>query len=280
MRTVTEQAYGKINLYLDVLGKREDGYHNIESVMQTVSLCDTVTVTEADDVSMTCTDPTLTCGEDNLCIKAARAFFSAYPVEGGGCRIALTKTLPREAGLGGGSADAAAVLRALNRLHGEPFSTEALCAIGAKIGADVPFCVQGKGAALAEGIGEILSPFPSLPDCHIVISNGIGRVSTPRAYRTLDETAPTATGDLNALKTAMKSGDLKECGTALYNRFEDAHPVSRTVVSLLDALGAEGARMTGSGAAVFGIFSEKEKASHACTVLEVAGLKAYLSMPV
>ncbi len=280
MKTVTEQAYGKINLYLDVLGKREDGYHDIESVMQTVSLCDTVTITEAEGVSMTCSDPTLTCGEDNLCMKAARAFFSVYPAKGGGCRIELTKTLPREAGLGGGSADAAAVLRALNRMHGEPFSSETLCAIGAKIGADVPFCVQGKGAALAEGIGEILSPFPALPDCHIVITNGIGKVSTPRAYRALDETAPTAKGNLNALKTAMKTGDLKGCGSALYNRFEDALPVSRTVVDLLLALGAEGARMTGSGAAVFGLFSQKEKAAHACAVLETAGLKAYLAWPV
>jgi 4-diphosphocytidyl-2-C-methyl-D-erythritol kinase len=279
MRSVTEKAYGKINLYLDVLGKREDGYHNIESVMQTVSLCDTVTVTEAENVSMTCSDPTLTCGEDNLCMKAARAFFKAYGAEGG-CSIHLEKNLPREAGLGGGSGDAAAVLRALNRLCGEPFSAEMLCAIGAKIGADVPFCVKGQGAALAEGIGEVLSPFPSLPACHLVITNGIGKVSTPRAYGLLDTLSPTEQGDLSALKTAMEKGSVSDIGAALYNRFEDALPVSRTVVGLLLALGADGARMTGSGAAVFGIFYQKEKAAHACAVLETAGLKAYLAKPI
>ncbi len=280
MRTVTEQAYGKINLYLDVLGRREDGYHNIESVMQTVSLCDTVTVTEAVGISMTCTDSTLTCGEDNLCIKAARAFFKAFPQKRGGCRIALTKTLPREAGLGGGSADAAAVLRALNRIYGKPLSAETLRAVGGKIGADIPFCLKGKGAALATGIGEILSSFPSLPDCHIVITNGIGKVSTPRAYALLDTLPPVVMRDRYTLEEAMTKGSLPEIGFALYNRFEDAHPASRTVVSLLEALGAEGARMTGSGAAVFGLFSQKEKAAHACEVLEAAGLKAYLARPV
>ncbi len=278
MKTITEIAYGKINLYLDVLGKRVDGYHDIVSVMQTVSLYDTVTVTEAKDCTMTCTDPTLTCGEDNLCLRAARAFFAAYGR--GGCRIALHKRLPREAGLGGGSADGAAVLRGLNRLYGNPFSTEELSRIGAEIGADVPFCVKGQGAAKAEGIGEQLSPFLSLPSCHLVITNGVGSISTPQAYRMLDAIPASQCGDMNAFEMAMREGDLSKIGAALYNRFEDAVPQSRTIVSLFLALGAEGARMTGSGAAVFGIFSDRSDAEAACRALEAKGLQAHLAKPI
>jgi len=278
MKCVTEFAYGKINLYLDVLGRREDGYHDIQSVMQTVSLHDTLTVIEAEDITMTCSDPTLTCGEDNLCLKAARAFFAAYGT--GGCRIDLDKTLPREAGMGGGSADGAAVLRALNRLHGQPFSAESLCAIGAKIGADVPFCVLGRGASLAEGIGERLSPFPSLPACHLVIVGGATKVSTPMAYRLLDTLSPTKRGDFDAFAAAMKRGDLAAIGKTLYNRFEDAVPESRPAIALLLKNGAYGARMTGSGAAVFGLFSEKTKADEACLALRSASYTAVPASPL
>lgn len=278
MNHVTELAYGKINLYLDVLGRREDGYHDIQSVMQTVSLFDTVTVTKAEEVSMTCSDPTLTYGEDNLCIKAARAFFAAY--RDGGCRIHLNKTLPRQAGMGGGSADGAAVLRGLNRLYGEPFSTEKLCAIGAKIGADIPFCVLGRGAALAEGIGERLSPFPSLPACHLVIVGGSSKVSTPNAYRILDTLPPTRQGDFDAFAAAMKKGDLTAIGQSLYNRFEDAVPSCRPVIELLGQKGACGARMTGSGATVFGLFADANEAEAACLALRRAGYTAITATPI
>jgi len=278
MNHVTELAYGKINLYLDVLGRREDGYHDIQSVMQTVSLFDTVTVTKAEEVSMTCSDPTLTCGEDNLCIKAARAFFAAYGR--GGCRIYLNKTLPRQAGMGGGSADGAAVLRGLNCLYGEPFSTEELCAIGAGIGADIPFCVLGRGAALAEGIGERLSPFPSLPACHLVIVGGSRKVSTPNAYRILDTLPPTRQGDFDAFATAMEQGELIAIGQSLYNRFEDAVPSCHPIIERLYQEGACGARMTGSGATVFGLFAEAAEAETACLALRRAGYTAITATPI
>ena len=278
MKQVTELAYGKINLYLDVLGKRKDGYHNIKSVMQTVSLSDTVTVTEAETVSMTCSDPTLTCGEDNLCIQAARVFFATYGR--GGCHVHLNKTLPRQAGMGGGSADGAAVLRGLNRLYGEPFSLGDLCALGAKIGADVPFCVLGGGAALAEGIGEILSPFPSLPPCHLVVVGGKSKISTPKAYAVLDPLPSMGQGDFDAFAAAMKKGDLTAIGQTLYNRFEDAVPESQVILEHLLQNGACGARMTGSGATVYGLFSDKPSAETACLTLRRAGYTAVTATPV
>lgn len=275
---MTEKAYAKINLYLDVLGKREDGYHNILNVMTEVksdSFYDTVTVSKAEGRSMTCTDPTLTVGEDNLCLKAAKAFFDALG-SGDGCFIELDKHLPREAGLGGGSSDAAAVLRALNGLYDGVFTTEELCKIGAKIGADVPFCVVG-GTMLAEGIGEILTPFPSLPKCHIVISGGVGKVSTPEAYRAIDSTPPSARGDIEALRKALEGGDLSEIGKYLYNRFEDTLPVCQEVKKCFIENGAIGTLMSGSGSAVFGIFDTENGAKNAQNGLLNAGYSAFLA---
>ena len=278
MTTIFEPAYAKLNLTLDVLGKREDGYHNLKSVMQTVSLHDILTVTKAETVSMTCSDPTLSCGEDNLCLKAARAFFAAYGP--GGCHIHLEKNLPREAGMGGGSADGAAVLRALNRLYGHPYSPESLCALGAGIGADVPFCVLGRGAALAEGIGEQLSSFPSLPPCYLVIASGAKGVSTPEAYHLLDTLPPKETGSFDTFAAAMKEGDLTAIGHALYNRFEDVTPSCRPVIELFEQNGACGARMTGSGSAVFGLFRDPETAGKACQILRKASYTATLQTPI
>ncbi len=275
---ITEKAYAKINLYLDVLNKREDGYHNIVSVMTEVKserFYDTVTVRKAEDRSMTCTDPTLTVGDDNLCLKAANAFFDALGSDDG-CFIELEKHLPREAGLGGGSSDAAAVLRALNRLYYGVFTTEELCKIGAKIGADVPFCVVG-GTMLAEGIGEILSPFPSLPKCHIVISGGVGKVSTPEAYRIIDSTPPSSSGDLDALRTAIEGGDLNEIGKYLYNRFEDTLPVCQEVKNCFTENGAVATLMSGSGSAVFGIFDTEKDAKTAQNGILNAGYSAILA---
>ena len=275
---ITEKAYAKINLYLDVLNKREDGYHNILSVMTEVksdSFYDTVTVRKAESRSMTCSDPTLTVGDDNLCLKAANAFFRALGSDDG-CFIELEKYLPREAGLGGGSSDAAAVLRALNRLYDNVFTTEELCKIGAKIGADVPFCVVG-GTMLAEGIGEILNPFPALPECHIVISGGVGKVSTPEAYRIIDNTPPTSRGDITALRTAMENGNLGEIGKHLYNRFEDTLPSCQEVKNCFTENGALGTLMSGSGSAVFGIFDTENGAKTAQNGLINAGYSAFLA---
>ena len=278
MKKTTEKAYAKINLYLDVVGKRPDGYHDILSVMQTVDLFDTVTVRLSDVVNMTCTDESLSCGEDNLCIKAARAFFDALG-ESGGCNIHLEKHLPMQAGLGGGSSDGAAVLRALNRLYGSPFSRERLCDIGKRIGADVPFCVAG-GTRLAEGIGEILSPYPEMPDCYIVISGGVGHVSTPEAYRLIDSTPPSSSGNIEKMTDSLKKGDLTGIASSLYNRFEDTLVECRTVKNILLSNNALGALMSGSGSAVFGIFYSEQEARRAVEALKDSSLTAFLCRPI
>lgn len=268
--TVTEKAFGKINLYLDVLGKRDDGYHNIISVMHSVGVYDTVTVTEADGVSMTCTDKGLTCGEDNLCIKAARAFFARTGVNGG-CLIHLEKHLPSGAGMAGGSSDAAAVLRGLNRIYGGRLTVAELCEIGKTVGADVPFCVVG-GTVRTEGIGEIMTPLAPLPPCSIVICEGGAKVSTPEAYRLIDNTPPSKSGNYGAFERALVSGDLKGICDSMYNRFEDTYPLCGETKSLLADRGAVGTLMTGSGSAVFGIFEDFATAKAAASELNSLGI--------
>jgi 4-diphosphocytidyl-2-C-methyl-D-erythritol kinase len=272
---IIEKAYGKINLYLDVTGKRADGYHDILSVMHTVNVYDTVDVSLSDGVSMTCTDKTLSCGEDNLCIKAARAFFARTGIKGG-CRIELNKVLPREAGMAGGSSDAAAVLRGLNVLYGEPLDLNGLCAAGKSIGADVPFCVVG-GSMKTEGIGDIMSPLPTLPPCCIVVCAGTGKVSTPEAYGQIDRAPAVRTGDYHAFEKALRDGDLKGICQNLYNRFEDVYPECEKNKRLLKENGAVGALMTGSGSAVFGIFEDLKTASAAMETITASGVKTFLS---
>lgn len=276
--TISEKAYGKINLYLDVLGKRDDGYHDILSVMHTVELHDTVKVAKAENViSMTCTDASLSCGEDNLCIKAAKAYFSAAGINGG-CMISLEKLLPRGAGMGGGSADAAAVLRALNKLYGTRFNDKQLCDIGKNVGADVPFCVVG-GCRIAQGIGEVLTEHTPLPDCTIIVCEGGEKVSTPEAYGQIDRTQPSRVGDFRGFEEAMQSGNIEEICSKLYNRFEDTCPSCSAVKNALIENGATGALMTGSGSAVFGIFDGYGKAASAQAAIEERGVNCYLTRP-
>ncbi len=278
-KTAVESAFAKINLWLEITGRRPDGYHDIRSVMQTVSLCDTVTLRLTDGgVSMTCSDPTLSCGRDNLCLRAAEAYMAACGEECG-VSLHLDKVIPREAGLGGGSADAAAVLRALDSLNAEPLGVSVLRRIGRTLGADVPFCVAG-GSALAEGIGELLSEHPTLPDCHIVISGGIGHIATPEAYRRIDSIKPAGTPSFHAFRSAAEAQELTAVASQLYNRFEDAVPEAEGVKAILIGNGAAGALMTGSGAAVYGLFAAKEEAVRAAAALKENRLSAYLCRPV
>ena len=161
MTQVHITAPAKINLWLEIKNRRPDGYHNIESVMQTVSLCDTLTLEKADAISLTCTNETLACDEKNLAWRAARLFCETAGIDGGG-RMHIDTKIPIAGGLAGGSTDAAAVLRGLNLLYETGFSVDALCAMGVKIGADVPFCIR-QGIAVTRGIGECLSEAPHLP---------------------------------------------------------------------------------------------------------------------
>ncbi|MBR3289908.1 MAG: 4-(cytidine 5'-diphospho)-2-C-methyl-D-erythritol kinase, partial [Clostridia bacterium] len=212
MNALTLNAPAKINLTLDILGTRADGYHELRTVMQTVDLADTVTVerTEDEGITLSLSDPALPCDRRNTAYAAAEVFFAALQKRGGqpfGVRIHVTKIIPQQAGMAGGSADAAAVLRGLNTLAGHPFSPDDLCALGAQVGADVPFCVRG-GAALATGIGERLSPVPSLPDnLFIVVCKPPVGVSTGAAYAAVDAALAAVTpSDEAGLLAALQAG--------------------------------------------------------------------------
>lgn len=305
---LTVDAHAKINLFLDVTARRPDGYHEIAGVMQAVSLCDRVTVglTEpvgrhlcvlgptpgmAESITLTCTEPSLPTDRGNLAWRAAEAFFSAT---GYGCRrltIHIDKHIPAAAGLAGGSTDAAAVLVALNRLFDSPLSTEALCGVGVKLGADVPFCIAG-GARITEGIGEKLTPVRPLGDCQILIACGGEGVSTPAAYAALDGAygnfSPAAytprRAQLTTLTAALEAGDVAGvCGSA-FNLFESVvlplRPVAREIRETLEAAGAVTALMSGSGPSVFGIFLEEDSVCRARRALEARGIPAWVCTPV
>lgn len=271
MITLAERAYAKINLTLDVLCRRDDGYHDLRSVMQTVSLCDDVEI-DADTGrpwTLTCNAAGIPCDERNLAWKAARVFFDRLGREPDGIAIRIHKRIPSEAGLAGGSADAAAVLRALNRWTDEPFSVEELCALGAKVGSDVPFCVLG-GTALAEGRGERLTKLPNAPILPLVICKPPLAFSTPTLYRKLDSIEIGERPDTEAMLRAIRNGDEESIAAQLCNVFEQA--VSdlqiERIKEALRSLGALGAIMTGSGSAVFGVFRSPDCAKAACEALK------------
>ena len=272
MKTQTIPAYAKLNLTLDILGKRDDGYHELRMVMQTVSLCDDVTVTLTDGTGVACrvAGAELPCDERNLAVKAANAFCEALGYHGG-IDITLTKRIPSGAGLGGGSADAAAVLRALNRWKDYPLSVYALCELGAQIGSDVPFCVLC-GTALAEGRGERLTKLPDTPEMFTVICKPDVCFSTPALYAKLDDVALAKRPDTRAMRAALEKGDLEAIGAGLCNVFEQVaipdHLELNYIKSIMMSYGAYGAQMTGSGSAVYGLFDSFEYAAVACTMLK------------
>ena len=253
-KTVSEFAPAKINLFLEITGKRPDGYHSLVSVMTTASLGDdlTISLTEGEDIRLTGSGMNLT--EDNLCLAAARLFRDQVGLTGG-VEIHLSKQIPLAAGLGGGSADGAAVLRGLNRLAGNPLSLGELARMGLALGADVPFCVLG-GTALAEGVGEILTPLPEMPPCRIEIVKQGEKQSTGHRYRLLDEIENREIRSPEKMMDALRRGSLEGICRELYNAFSligDGGFCRRAVADMM-ARGAVGAGMSGSGPAVFGIF--------------------------
>ncbi len=281
--TVCVKANAKINLWLDVVGKRENGYHDIVSVMCEVSLFDTVTATRIAGgeivLNTACGLPT---DERNLAVRAAKAYFEKTG-EPFGVLLTLEKSIPMEAGLGGGSADAAATLKALNRLDGDRFSTSELAAIGAKVGADVPFCVVG-GTALCEGIGERITPLFSTTGLPLVVAIAGEGVSTPRAFSALDErygSFESYISDQNpkCMMESLENGDASSIVSALFNRFEEVIAPERPAVSALKSAlvehGAIGAQMSGSGPAVFGVFPDKQAAERAAAALTALGARAF-----
>ena len=272
-----KKAYAKINLSLDVTARRADGYHDLKSVMQRVSLCDVLTFTRRENGFSMASDGTLPCDERNLVFRAAKAYFAAAGHEFG-VHVDLEKHIPMQAGLGGGSADAAATLCALNEMDGARFDVQTLCEIGATIGADVPFCVCG-GTAVCQGIGERITPVVSALQAHVVIAMRGEGVSTPWAFAKLDEKYDTyafasneADARLARVVKALERGDISALDGAAYNRFEDVIEQTRPDVALLkQAL----ALMSGSGPAVFGLFATESAANSARDTLLEMGAVAY-----
>lgn len=271
MITLTEGAFAKLNLTLDVLAKREDGYHDISSIMQTVSVRDDIRIdldTHA-PWSIDCDDPDVPCNASNLAWRAAETYFSALGTASDGVSIHITKRIPMQAGMAGGSADAAAVLRALNRWSGEPLSVLALSELGAQIGSDVPFCVLC-GTALCEGRGERLTPLRETPEMFFVICKPEISFATPTLFQKLDEITIARRPDQTKMRAALQRGDLAAIGKELCNVFEQAVtlPEMNYIKSILMTYGAYGTQMTGSGSAIFGVFDSFEYAAVACTMLK------------
>ena len=306
---LTLNAHAKINLFLDITARRPNGYHEIAGVMQAISLCDTVTLevteptgmylcsmgdhpTGAETITLTCSNPDLPTDSRNLAWRAAETFFTAT---GRGCKnllIHIEKRIPAAAGMAGGSTNAAAVLVGLNTLFDRPLTSAALCEVGLKLGADVPFCIMG-GAQITEGIGETLTPITAMPPCELVVACGGEGVSTPAAYKALDTLyanfSPTAytprADELKTLKTALWQGNLTTLCGSMFNLFETVvlpdRPVARQIKETLLAEGAVTAMMSGSGPSVFGVFPKGDgSAQKACNALMGQGIPAWVCEPI
>ena len=269
MASITVLAPAKLNLSLDVLGKREDGYHEIKMVMQSVSLADEVTITvePGEGIALRTDLGFLPVDGRNLAVAAALRLQEAVGGSWGRVSIALKKQVPVCAGMAGGSSDAAAVLRGLNQLLELGLTPQALAEIGERVGSDVPYCVLG-GTALAQGRGERITPLPALPSCHVVLAKPEFPVSTPELFGQIDAKQPKCRPDTAGLIKALEEGDLPGVARRLFNVFEEVLPPRKRmrVEELKGELlrcGALGAGMSGTGPTVFGLFPAADPAQAA-----------------
>ena len=267
------KANAKINFSLSVCGKREDGYHLIDTVMHSVNLYDNVIIEKAEDIFVTCGDLKQ---EENIAYKAAKLFFETVNIQGG-CKIEIEKKIPLSAGLGGGSADAAAVLLGLDKLYKTNLPYETLCDIAVKLGADVPFFIKG-GCMRSEGIGEILTPAAPLEEGYILLAKADLKPSTGEMYRRLDE-QQTVLADTNAVLNAIKNNDLSELSNYLYNAFQTVWPQSKVKTALLKT-DAVAVALTGSGPTWFAIFDDKVKAERGAELLKSEKIPCWLCRPI
>lgn len=268
------QAPAKLNLTLDVLGKRPDGYHNLRMVMQSVSLSDSITLSTdaAPGIHVSTNLSYLPNNENNLAAKAASAFFLYAGIDNISLDIRIDKRIPVCAGTAGGSSDAAAVLRGLNQLYSTGYPADILERIGETVGSDVPYCVKG-GTVLAEGKGEILTTLSPLPDCWFVLCKPGFSISTPDLFHSIDGFRLRHHPDTDGMIKALNTGNLREVSLRMYNVFEDVLPKGRADViqeikdSMLDG-GALGSCMTGTGSTVYGLFTSQEKAEQTAQILK------------
>lgn len=275
------KAYGKINLTLDVTGKREDGFHTLDTVMQSVSLYDEVEIVRgaASGVRLRCDREYLPIDTKNTAYRAANLFLEHCGLTGEGVEIALRKAIPSRAGMGGGSADAAAVLRGLDEMFETKLGLSVLMELGAGVGADVPFCVHG-GTCRCTGAGEVVEPVSPLPDCFLVICKPPAGMSTPRAYALIDRYPLSRAQATPRMLEALEAGDLRQIGKRLSNRFDETMKLMQVkhIKKIMASAGAFGAMMTGSGSAVYGIFDGVQKAENCMQLLEGKG-EIFLARP-
>lgn len=285
MTTLYEGAFAKINLTLDVLGKREDGYHNIKSIMQAISIRDDVEIDigTGKPWALECSADGIPTDESNLAWKAAKIYCDALKKDPEGIHIRILKRIPSGAGLGGGSADAAAVLRALNKHYDNPLSLPALAELGAQVGSDVPFCVCC-GTAMAEGRGERLRQLPGMPECVFVVCKPDFSVSTPELYRKIDSVAIPKRPDHMAMESALLAGDLGKIADLIYNVFDPVvtaeHLEINYIKSICNSYGALGMQMTGSGSAIYAIMPSFEYAAVVCNMLKDNYPNVFIAKPI
>ncbi len=278
--TITKKAYAKVNLGLDVIRRREDGYHEVRMIMQTVDICDVLTFTrqERPGIVVTTDKEELPGDESNLIYKAARLVTETCSVREG-IKIELQKRIPMAAGMAGGSTDAAAVFHGMNEMFGLGMDEDEMCALGVKIGADIPYCVKG-GTALAEGIGEILTKLPDAPACVVLVAKPDIDVSTKYVYENLHAESLEYHPDIDGMRAAIEEGDLRGMAERMGNVLEtvtvNAYPVIREIKEVMKKSGAWNALMSGSGPTVFGIFGEEEKARKAYNEIAQANLAGQL----
>ena len=280
------QACAKLNLTLDVLGKRPDGYHDLRMIMQSIDLSDRLTLEENGGAGLRVRTNLhfLPNNEKNLAAQAALRYWEARGLPSRGLDITIDKHIPVCAGMAGGSSDAAAVLRALNAMEREPLSPVRLAEVGERVGSDVPYCVLG-GTALAEGRGEILTPLPPLPQCWVALCKPEFSISTPALFARIDSVRLRCRPDTPGALAALEAGDLAGVARRMYNVFEDALPDHRRtrvndVKNLLIQSGALGASMSGTGPTVFGLFDSEDCARQARERLLDLGGEVFLARTV
>lgn len=286
MALIQVEAPAKLNLTLDVLGKREDGYHEMKMVMQSVSLVDNLTLTTGpgEGIGLSTNLGFLPLDEHNLAAQAALKLKEATGADWGRLDIKLEKQIPVCAGMAGGSSDAAAVLRGLNTLCGLGLTLEELAKVGEKVGSDVPYCVLG-GTALAQGRGEVITPLPPLPECYVVLAKPAFPISTPELFAQLDDRKTRRRPDTPGVLKALEEGDLAGVARRMFNIFEEVLPSRRQaqveeLKSELLRCGALGASMTGTGPTVFGLFEAEESAKGAERALKTLCKDVFLTKTI
>ena len=280
MEKIELKAYGKINLGLDVIRKRPDGYHDLDMIMQMVDVYDDIVITKnkTGKIEVKTDTAVLSNGKDNLAYMAAKMLMDEFKIKDG-VNIYINKRIPIAGGMAGGSSDCATTLMGINQLFELGLSKEELMERGVKLGADVPYCVLG-GTAIARGLGEVLTPLPAPVDCHVIIAKPPVSVSTAYVYGHIKPLEITKRPDIEAMAQSIKDGDLKKMASLIYNVMEDVTVVEYPIISEIKQVmldnGALNSIMSGSGPTVFGLFDDKEKAQQCVKTLEEKGLTQQL----